>query len=281
MAQVVSTPAPLPSSAPVVLVAPFAQVGNTGGYAWVGQALQEDLLASIARDGLQAKSTDKAIGGSDTQGALQAGRDVDAAFVVSGSYQVVGDQLRINGQTSDVSAGRAVGEIQATGEVRGLFAIEDSLGSQLRATLPQMPASQLPTVTAGAQGTPYAYMNMTPSSGSSGSGLYSNYGPATQPVPNYVYDEDENPSYSYYPPVGYAPYYDYGYGYPYSPYFYGGVVIVPGFHHGFDHRFGRGFDHGRVDHFFGHVPFAPRGGASGFRGGGGFGFGGHVGFGRR
>jgi TolB-like protein len=237
------TTAPAP---PVALVAPFQQLGDPTNHTWVGQALQEDILATISRSGLQAKPVDKPLPGSDGQAVAKVARDMGAGLAVSGTYQIVEDQIRINGQVTDVASGRAVGSLQATGNVRDLFNIEDSLSAQLQPLLPQMQTTataqaqqqQLPTVTYGPQGAPtYTYANTQPQTYSVPTQ------PDNSPTTTYYYPAAPDYSYTYSPPVYYYPYtYTYSY-----PYFWGGIVINNGrffrggFHDGFHGGFRGGF----------------------------------------
>ena len=239
---------PTTNPAPTVgLVAPFQQVGD--GHAWVGQALQEDLLATVTRAGLEARTLDKPLPGSDVQAAAQTARSAGAAFAITGTYQINGDQIRVNGQLTDAASARTVGALQATGDVRDLFKIEDTLSSQLQGIL--QPQQQT-----AATNTPSPSNNQLPQV---------TYGPdqSTTYTPTYTYDQNGTPQQTYtttsvqptyQPPYYYSYPYSYGpqsyyypsYSYPYYPYFYGGIIISNGhFHdHFHDHFHTQPFPHG-------------------------------------
>ncbi len=183
-------------AAPSVLVLPFQQTGDTSSFGWIAPAVQEDLLGQIARLGaLQPLSANQPVAGADTAAALQIARSNNANVVIFGGYQIVGDQLRIDGQALDVASGRIIGTLQANGAVTDLFKMEDALAAQVSQLLPA-PPSQMPQVTYG-----------TPDN--------SSMAPSVAAVPDNNY---------YAPPSGYNPYdygynyyptYTYGYGYPY------------------------------------------------------------------
>jgi TolB-like protein len=214
------TTAPAPPVAKVLIV-PFKQVGDLNGHAWVGAAIQENLISDVTADSaVQPLSLNQPLANVDSAGAVKAANDSGASIVVFGSYQIAADQLRVTGQATDAASGRVLTSLQVTGPITDLFKIEDTLGSQLNAALPQ-PPSNLAQVSYGpsASATPPAPTEIAapvppPQT-------YS-YAPDTYVYPQttYVY-----PSYSY----GYPYYYPY-----YSPFFvFGGF----GFHGGHSHGF--------------------------------------------
>ena len=82
---------------PAVAVLPFDVLGDASR-GWVGKALQEGLSGNIQQSGMQ--TTDKTAG---------------ADFVVSGSVQVVGDQMRIWGKSLTARGIRSSGVSARTG----------------------------------------------------------------------------------------------------------------------------------------------------------------------
>jgi TolB-like protein len=243
-------------SAPLtkVLIVPFKQMGDPGSRAWVGAAIQENLISNTAAyPGAQAVALNQPLANMDSADAVKAARDAGASIVVFGSYQLSDDQLRVTGQAMDAGSGRVLATLQVTGPVTDLFKIEDTLGSQLDAALPQPPAN-LAQVTYGpsATATPTETdMAATPAAPQ----VYPDASqPNVYPQSTYVY-----PSVGYYD-YGYPSYYPYYYPYP-SIYFYGG--------------FGRGYYyHGGYRGGWGHG-YVGGGGAAHFSGGGHSGGGGH------
>jgi TolB-like protein len=220
MADVPPATAPAPSAAasvqsypaaPTVLVLPFQQTGDTSSFGWVSPAIQENLLGQVAHGGVfQALSSNQPVAGADSASAVQIARTSNANVVVFGGYQVVSDQIRVDGMVLDVASGRVVGTLQATGQVQDLFKMEDSLAAQLSQILPAPPQSQMPEVTYGTPNEPMTASTQSPDT--------SNYSAAP-----YVY----NPSPDY-TPTYYYPAYGYG-GYPY--YYYPSYIIIGGGFH--------------------------------------------------
>ena len=64
------------------------------------------------------------------QAAMAAGQKLGATLVVYGTYQIMDPNVRIIAKMVDVSSGRVVGSMQATGDVRDLFTLEDLLSQQ-------------------------------------------------------------------------------------------------------------------------------------------------------
>ena len=264
-------PAASPASAqPMVLYIPLKQLSDSGGREWIAEAIQENLIAEAARAGDLARALDKSASTSDVATALRDGRDAGAIIVVFGSYQVVGDQVRVTAQACDVSSGRVIAPISATGNLRDLFKIEDVLAEQLRPALPRTAAATTPQIIYGtpnntAVANPNdAIANPNPQT----QGIY----PYTAVNPDAADYPDGNPGTAYpyyYPDYGYAyPGYSYPYYYPYygyGPAFYGGFYWGGGYRHFGGFR-GGGFRGGGGFH---------GGFGGGFHGGGGHGGGGH------
>jgi TolB-like protein len=236
------------------MLLPFHAVGQSGDNAWIAEAIEEDLSHDLSRNAaihVIRPATTQPLAAAD---GLAAARDANAQRLISGSYQVNDDQLRITGEVIDVSQAQPVGEIKATGGVRDLFQLEDSLAMQLWHILPQ-PTQQ--TAANDIQVTPLEdFVNSQPA--------------APQVAPSPVYDTEP----AYVPSDGGNSYGDFGYGYPYG---YGWpAFIYGGFGQGFGHRgrFGGGGGGGgfhpmpRGEGFRGTV-------SPGFRSGGGAAFGGH------
>ena len=257
---------PPPTTAPAnpvkVLLVPFQAIGQSGDYAWISQAIEEDLSHDLARNHairLIKPASTQPVNGAD---ALATARDAEAQRLISGSYQVVDDQLRITANVIDVNQTQSAGEVKATGRVRDLFQLEDSLAMQLWHILPQ------PAEEASAND-----FQVTP---------LEDYTASQQAAPPPVIYEPL-PDVAAAPAYDSAPdYYPYDTGYPYGYFGYGyGLgfpVFIGGFGRGFDHR---GHSGGGGFHSTPHT-IGPRvapsvgssAGSAGFRGGGGMAFGG-------
>jgi len=95
-----------------VAVMPFDVLGD-GSRAWVGKALQEGLVSDFQQRGFQA------VAGSN-----------QADYIVTGTVQLVDDQMRITGRIATSSDDKTVGRFHNDGTLRDLFSIEDSLSSK-------------------------------------------------------------------------------------------------------------------------------------------------------
>ncbi|MGE5609577.1 MAG: hypothetical protein ACM359_10015 [Bacillota bacterium] len=120
-----------------VLLLPFAPLGEEGNSLWVGQAVQQNLLSELSRVGtvepvVPMTQTTAAAG---TDEALQAGQTAKATYVVFGSYQMGEAGLRLTGQVLEVQSGRLIGGMKATGTLRDLFFLEDTLAEQVKRIL--------------------------------------------------------------------------------------------------------------------------------------------------
>jgi TolB-like protein len=256
----VADPVPAPASAqPLVLFVPLKQLSDTAGREWVAEAIQENLISEAARAGDRAQVLDKPAATSDSATALRDGRDAGASIVVFGSYQVVGDQIRVTAQACDVASGRMVAPIAATGDLRDLFKIEDLLAEQIRPALPRTTAATTPQII---YGTPDSAAVANPND------AVANPNPQTQGIYPYTAANPDAANYPngypasaypyYYPDYDYSsayPGYAYPYYYPYygyGPVFYGGFYWGGGYRHYGGYYRGGGYGYG------------------GYRGGGGF-----------
>jgi TolB-like protein len=118
-----------PPTAPSVYVLPFTAVTPAGDLDWAGKAVQENLVADLARTPYHPTAADKPA--ASTADALLAAKAAGAAYAVVGTYQFTALRLRFDGQLLDVATGAPVTGLTATGEARDLFAMEDALSEQL------------------------------------------------------------------------------------------------------------------------------------------------------
>lgn len=144
---------------PAVLVVPFQPLGDAAP-PWVGDGIREDLAAELGRQGWlrvvelppaapgarrdaarepgdpgAPQLPPKAAAPTPAEAARRAGRDAGADVAVYGSYQLVGDVLRITGRVIDVRSGNSLGTLKATGPLDDLFRLEDEVAAQARRLL--------------------------------------------------------------------------------------------------------------------------------------------------
>ena len=123
-----------------VLVTAFAPLGEASESAWIGQAIQQDLLAELSRmpqtaalsPAAVSATTRPAEGVLDSATAQKMARQAGAMFVLFGSYQISNNELRVTAQMVDARNGLPVGALKATGGVGELFGLEDLLAEQAR-----------------------------------------------------------------------------------------------------------------------------------------------------
>lgn len=125
-----------------VLILPFGSVNEQAARDWIGQAVQQNLVAELARVAWLrpielSNREDSPLAKINFQDALKIGKENDARYVIFGSYQAVVSELRITGQIIDATSGEIIGGLKVTGPLNDLFAMEDALASQARRQLPR------------------------------------------------------------------------------------------------------------------------------------------------
>ena len=227
---------------PRVLVLPFTELSDEPKREWVGKAMQQSLIAELTRSGMVAVVTPPADAApaNDAAAAAKLARDQQAPLAITGSYQLIGEELRVTGQMIEAIDGEHIAAIKATGSLRDLFGIEDIIGGQVRRDLQailqpdQVASSQNP----GAND-PFGVessgpvQRRTPTGAYDGSDLQRSLGNNDQWSPGAPsYTEDRRDRYRYDYPTAYYPtytYYDWcGYNYysPWRPIY--GRVTPPG-----------------------------------------------------
>ncbi|MCX5662145.1 MAG: hypothetical protein NTW19_20910 [Planctomycetota bacterium] len=119
----------------ILQLAPF---NNQVRFGWIGKAVQDDLLSWMndmpgLRASLPGEDAQKPM--ADDKLAIEAARRAGANLVVYGSFQLMDPDVRIIAKLADANTGRVIGAARATGPIRELFRVEDSLGQQVRALI--------------------------------------------------------------------------------------------------------------------------------------------------
>lgn len=128
---------------PRVMVLPFEEISANPSQGWIGQAISQSIVAELSQLRMIAPAAgDRQTSVADR--ALAAAQAGGADYVVLGGYQLLDPQLRITGQVIAVDSGEVIGGLKATGTVRDLFGMQDSLAAQtkriLRAAVEPTPA---------------------------------------------------------------------------------------------------------------------------------------------
>lgn len=115
-----------------ILLLPFASINDVHG-GWIGEAIQQNLLAELGRTPGVAAITGKSDHAvADVAAARKIAAEAGVPIVLFGSHHQSDGVLRVTGQVLDVRSGKLLGSIKATGPLRDLFGLEDALAAQLR-----------------------------------------------------------------------------------------------------------------------------------------------------
>jgi TolB-like protein len=132
-----------------VLVTPFKSISDPGEQEALGRAVQQNLMADLARGRFHpAQENDPA---ADPQ---SAGQSAGAQYVIAGNWQTSDQSLRFTAQIIEVKTGSIVGGLSATGASRDLFALEDTLSTQAIHQLRQLTAPSPAQPTSAVAATP-------------------------------------------------------------------------------------------------------------------------------
>ena len=137
LAQDAATTQPVPNETATVIVLPFTAPAPPQ-YQWIGRGVQQDLLADLTphvRGSVAAPADAAPV--ADAAPALQAAPTRGASIVVFGSAQAIGDQLRLTGQVVNVSSGKPLAGLKATGTVQSVFRLEDEIAAQVIRAIPE------------------------------------------------------------------------------------------------------------------------------------------------
>jgi len=208
-----------------LLIVPFDQIGGDSSQRFISRAIEQSLLSQLVRPGvlrpIESKATTQPAEAITAQSAMQLGLSQGAEFVLFGSYQFAGSDLRIIGQVVSSGSGAVVANLRSTGPVRDLFAMEDTIAEQAKRAL--IPPG--PSVASAPQPLPPAAAPVSTPDNFEGSALQRSLITGR----DYNRNNFQNDYNRYYNNPYPTPYY----GYPYSgvPYYTGGYGYYP--HSGF------------------------------------------------
>ena len=120
--------APGPGPQAGVAVQPFINLSGSAADAWIGAGIAASLFADLNA----------------------AGAAAEPRWLVQGSYQRVGDSLRITAELVDPASTTVIAAARADGELSALLALQDALADQLADALPA--AHESPAGLAGPRG---------------------------------------------------------------------------------------------------------------------------------
>ena len=124
-----------------VVVLPFANISGDSADDWVGAGIADTVAADLGVLGLSSvvaeavdgrgRSADDGLGLSDDVGARAAGQRRSAAWVVTGGFQRVGEQLRVIARLLDVASGDVRRTVTLDGRGDDLFLLQDRVVAEL------------------------------------------------------------------------------------------------------------------------------------------------------
>jgi eukaryotic-like serine/threonine-protein kinase len=122
-----------------LVVADLANLSGSRDDDWIGSGIAESVIADLTRvSGLAVVSRDQVLRASRAQGA--GGRAADplmlavhlgCRFAVSGSYQRIGDAIRVTAHLVEAATGRVVATEKVDGRMADIFAIQDDLAHRI------------------------------------------------------------------------------------------------------------------------------------------------------
>ena len=132
------------AGAGAVAVLPFENISGQPQDEWLGAGIADTVLADFAaRDatviGPAVLLAEARRDGTDLdveRNAVELSRRLGAAWLVTGGYQLLGDQLRITARIVDVRTGVATSRVKVDGRREDLFTLEDRIVAELGRSAP-------------------------------------------------------------------------------------------------------------------------------------------------
>ena len=146
-------PAPDPGTEHAIAIMSFANLTRNGEDDWLGTGIAETLAAGLGTvPGLSIISRERVVEvlrklGATTENddpalAVRLGQEVAARGVVSGAYQIQGDQVRVTARVTVVRDSRVALTLKVDGSRAETFALQDRLVAELSTGLRgQLPAA--------------------------------------------------------------------------------------------------------------------------------------------
>jgi TolB-like protein len=143
---VLATTAHAEPSHPTVLLLPFTIINGTGSE-WVGDSVQQSLHADLKNSVIGHSASNIA---DDPAAIARIAHNASVTFVVGGQVQIVENQIRLTATLFN-NTGATIGTAKATGEMRKLFDLEDTLADQIHENLvasirTRLASTPMPTV---------------------------------------------------------------------------------------------------------------------------------------
>ena len=131
-----------PDAAREAAVLSFVNVSNDPADDWIGTGIAESLASDLSRAGIAAaraetasapRAAEAVLGAPDA--VIETGRALGAAWIVTGSYQRVGDRLRVTARVFDAGTAAVVDAVTVDGGFGELFDVQDEVAAEVREAL--------------------------------------------------------------------------------------------------------------------------------------------------
>ena len=123
-----------------VAVIPFVNITGNTADDWIGLGIAETITTELERLTSQTVirlNDDRLQSDSDLETLVTAGRELNARWIVSGTYQRMGNQLRLTGRLVESASGDVVRSTSINGQLEELFALQDQLVTELQTSFAQ------------------------------------------------------------------------------------------------------------------------------------------------
>ncbi len=136
-------PAPAPEACRVVAVMPFANITRRRDDDWIGTGIAETVTADLkAIRGLTVIGSERVydamhrtgvsgVGDVGEPGAIDLGRRLGAAWIVTGGFQRMAEALRITARAVDVGSGEVARTVKVDGPMAEIFQLQDRVVHEL------------------------------------------------------------------------------------------------------------------------------------------------------
>src|SRR5262245_33501330 len=122
---------------PSIAVLPFDNIGNDPQWERLADGLTEDIIADLAhsKDLIAIARNSTAVYKGKPIDIRQIGRDLNVKYVLEGSIQSMGDQIRVTAQLIDAVSGSQVWSERYDRPVEDLFKVQNEVTQRIAATL--------------------------------------------------------------------------------------------------------------------------------------------------